>query len=91
MTSTKPKRRTRATRYFWESYDRMLASRVCVDVDSPYSTVCISAPGEDDIYLDNGKADEFINECRILWKRYPSLPRDVCEMAIAEPYTELWS
>ena len=91
MTSTKPKRRTRATRFIWQAYDRMRAGGVEVETDSAYQTVCISAPGVDDIFMQGDEADSFIEECRKLWKRYPSLPMDVCEMALAEPYTDLWS
>ena len=32
-----------------------------------------------------------IEECRKLWTRYPSLPMDVAELALAEPYADLWS
>lgn len=87
----KPKRRTRATRFIWQAYDRMKASGIDVDTDSGFSTVCISAPGEDDIFIRGDDADRFIDEARALWNRYRSLPMDVCEMALAEPYTDLWS
>ena len=89
--TTKPKPRTRATRFIWQAYDRMKAAGIDVDCDSSYSTVCISAPGQDDIFMQGDEADSFIEECCNLWNRYQSLPMDVCEMALAEPYTELWS
>ena len=88
--TTKPKRRTRATRFIWQAYDRMKAAGIDVDCDSGFSTVSISMPGEDDIFLQGDEADSFIEECHKLWKRYPSLPDYVCEMALAEPYTDLW-
>ena len=69
----------------------MKAAGIDVDCDSSYSTVCISAPGQDDIFMQGDEADSFIEECCNLWNRYPSLPMDVCEMALAEPYTDLWS
>lgn len=90
MTS-KPKRRTRATRFIWQAYDRMKASGIDVDCDSRFSTVCISCRGEDDIFMQGDDAAQFINEARAMWNRYPSLPDYVCEMALAEPYTDLWS
>ena len=88
--TTKPKRRTRATRFIWQAYDRMKAAGIDVDCDSAYQTVCISAPGVDDIFMQGDEADSFIEECRKMWTRYPSLPMDVCEMALAEAYTDLW-
>ena len=89
--TTKPKRRTRATRFIWQAYDRMKAAGIDVDCDSGFSTVAISAPGEDDIFMQGDDADQFISESRAMWKRYPSLPMSVCVMALAEPYTDLWS
>ena len=91
MTSTKPKPRTRATRVIWQAYDRMRAGGVEVETDSRFSTVCISCRGEDDIFMQGDDARSFIDEARAMWKRYPSLPMAVCEMALAEPYTDLWS
>lgn len=91
MNPNKPKRRTRATRFIWEAYDRMRAAGIAVETDSAYSTVAISAPGEDDIFMQGDEAESFIKECRKLWNRYRSLPMDVCELAIAEPYTYLWN
>ncbi len=89
--TTKPKRRTHATRHIWQAYDRMKAAGIDVDCDSSYSTVAISCRGEDDLFMQGDEADSFIDERRKLWNRYPSLPMDVCEMALAEPYTDLWS
>ena len=91
MTSTKPKPRTHATRFIWQAYDRMRAGGVEVETDSRFSTVCISCRGEDDIFMQGDDASSFIDEARAMWKRYPSLPMAVCEMALAEPYTDLWS
>jgi len=88
---SKPKPRTRATRFIWQAYDRMKAAGIDVDCDSGFSTVAISKAGEDDIFMQDEEADSFIDECRKMWNRYPSLPMDVCEMALAEPYTDLWS
>ena len=87
----KPKRRTHATRFIWQAYDRMRAAGVEVETDSAYQTVCISAPGVDDIFMQGDDVDQFISDALAMWKRYPSLPKYVCEMALAEPYTELWS
>lgn len=83
------RKRTRATRIFWDAAQRMRDAGITVDTDSGYSTVRINAPGEDSIFLHD--ADTFIDECKKLWRRYPSLPMDVCELALAEPYTDLWS
>ena len=79
------------TRIFWQAAQRMRDAGVTVDTDSGYSTVSIDAPGEESIFMQGDDADSFIDECRKLWTRYPSLPMDVAELAIAEPYTDLWS
>lgn len=77
------------TRVFWDAAKRMRDAGITVDTDSGYSTVSIDCPGEESIFIED--ADAFITECRKLWKRYPSLPMDIAELAIAEPYTDLWS
>ena len=85
---TKP---TRATRILWDIATRAREAGISVDCDSAYSTVCISAPGEEDIFMQGDEADQFLSEVDALCKRYPSLPRDIAELAIAEPYSVLWS
>ena len=82
---------TKATRIFWQAAQRMRNAGITVDTDSSYSTVSIDAPGQESIFMQGDDADAFIAECRKLWNRYPSLPMDVCELALAEPYTDLWS
>lgn len=79
------------TRIFWDAAKRMRDAGITVDTDSAYSTVSIDAPGQESIFMQGEDADSFIEECRKLWNRYPSLPMDVAELATAEPYTELWS
>lgn len=83
--------RTKATRIFWDAAKRMSDAGITVDTDSAYSTVSIDAPGQESIFMQGDEADSFIEECRKLWNRYPSLPMDVAELATAEPYTDLWS
>jgi len=85
---SKPNKRTRI---FWDAAQRMRDAGITVDTDSSYSTVSIDAPGQESIFMQGDDADTFIEECRKLWNRYPSLPMDVCELALAEPYTVLWS
>ena len=79
------------TRIFWQAAQRMRDAGVTVDTDSGYSTVSIDAPGQESIFMQGDEADSFIEECRKLWIRYPSLPMDVAELATAEPFTDLWS
>jgi len=85
---SKPNKRTR---FLWGAAQRMRDAGITVDTDSGYSTVSIDAPGQESIFMQGDDADAFIAECRNLWNRYPSLPMDVCELATAEPYTDLWS
>ena len=79
------------TRIFWDAAKRMRDAGITVDTDSAYSTVSIDAPGQESIFMQGDEADAFIAECEELWTRYPSLPMDVAELAMAEPYTNLWS
>lgn len=79
------------TRFIWDAAKRMRDAGITVDTDSSYSTVSIDAPGEESIFMQGEDADSFIEECRKLWNRYPSLPMDVAELATAEPYANLWS
>jgi len=79
------------TRIFWQAAQRMRDAGITVDTDSGYSTVSIDAPGEESIFMQGDDADSFIDECRKLWNRFPSLPMDVAELATAEPFTDLWS
>lgn len=79
------------TRVFWQAAQRMRDAGVTVDTDSGYSTVSIDAPGEESIFMQGDDADSFIEECRKLWSRYPSLPMDIAELATAELYSILWS
>ncbi len=85
---SKPNKRTRI---FWDAAQRMRDAGITVDTDSGYSTVSIDAPGQESIFMQGEDADAFIAECEKLWRRYPSLPMDVAELATAEPYTDLWS
>jgi hypothetical protein len=83
------RKRTRATRTIWQIADSAHAAGITVDCDSAYSTVSIECPGTDGAFMQGDDADTFIEECRKLWTRYPSLPMDVCELATAEPYSNL--
>lgn len=79
---------TRATKFIREAAARQRASGVTVDIDSPYSTVAIDAPGEDGIFMQGDEAETFISEVRALCKRFPSLDEDTAALALAEPYAE---
>lgn len=85
------RRRTSATRFIWEIADRVHASGVNVDADSSMSTVAIDAPGSDGVFMQGDDADSFCESCKALWNMYPSLPMDVCELAIADSYCDLLS
>jgi hypothetical protein len=82
---------TKATRYIVESAQRCINGNVTVDVDSSYQTVSIDAPGEESIFMQGDEAQDFIDQRDALTKRYPSLSDYVAELALAEPYTDLWS
>ena len=82
---------TRATKYIVAAARRCTDSGVTVDCDSTYSTVAIDAPGEETIFMQGDEADTFIAERDALTSKYRSLPDYVAELALAEPYTDLWS
>lgn len=82
---------TKATRIIWQIANSARAAGITVDCDSAYSTVAIDAPGEETIFMQGDEADQFINECEKLCKRFPSLPMDIAELATAEPYSVIWS
>lgn len=79
---------TKATKFIREAAARCRAGGVTVDIDSPYSTVAIDAPGEDGVFFQGEEAESFIAEVRALCKRYPSLDEDTAALALAEPYAE---
>ena len=64
---------------------------VSVDCDSSFSTVAITSPGFDEIFLQGDDADNFIDQCRAMSERCQCLNFDVIELAMAEPYTDLWN
>jgi hypothetical protein len=79
---------TRATKFIREAAARCRADGVTVDIDSPYSTVAIDAPGHDGVFMQGDEAETFIDEVRALCKRYPSLDEDTAALALAAPYAE---
>jgi len=65
---------------------------VSVECDSGFSTVCISAKGQDDIFMQGDDADAFILEIENLSKRCKALNPEIIKLALAEPYCEnLWN
>ncbi len=82
---------TKATRYIHEAADYSEASGVVIDWDSAFSTFCISAKGEDDIFMQGEEADSAISEIDSLCKKYPSLDAYTAALCIAKPYIEcIW-
>jgi hypothetical protein len=64
---------------------------VNVECDSAFSTVLISAHGEDDIFMQGYEADAFIQSVEDMGARCKCLSPAIIELALAEPYTDLWS
>ena len=64
---------------------------VAVDCDSAFSTVCISTPGQEDIFMQGDDAAQFIAEVETMGNRCKSLSPEVIELALAEPYADLWA
>jgi len=51
------RKRTRATRVFWQAAQRMRDAGITVDTDPSYSTVSIDAPGQESIFMQGDEAD----------------------------------
>ena len=67
-------------------------SGASVDVDRSYSTVCISAPGEDDIFMQGDDADQFIGQIDAISKKCRSVNFDDIELHLAKDYIDcIWS
>lgn len=82
---------TKATRFIHAAANRMRNSDITIDIDSSFSTVCISCPGEDDIFMQGDDAESFIEEVETMCKRFPSLDEDTAALSLAEPYVEcIW-
>lgn len=69
-----------------------LGDDVDVDVDYFMGTVSITAPGQDDIFLQGEDAEAFIRQVEETWERVGTLPTDVVERAQAATYAEcIWN
>ena len=64
---------------------------VTVNVDNRFGTVCISAPGKDDIFMQGDDASGFIKVCRDLWERAGDIDMPTVELAVAKDYVDcIW-
>jgi hypothetical protein len=67
-------------------------AHVDVDINSGLPTVCISAPGEEDIFMQGEEAEAFIAEVGKLYDESGDVTYDECALHAAEAYCEnLWS
>ena len=83
---------TKHNRHLYAAAKRMRDAGITIDMNSAYSWVSIDAPGEESIFMQGEEADNFVDECENLSRRYRSVSRDVIELALAEPYAEtLWN
>ena len=64
---------------------------VTVHMVTNLGTVTISAPNEEDIFLQGDDADIFLSEVENLWHVTQTLTRGTIALYLAEPYTDLWS
>ena len=67
-------------------------SGVSIDWGSDYDDwVCISAKGEDDIFMQGDGAREFMMEVETIEKRYRSFDTYTAALVVAKPYVEcIW-
>lgn len=64
---------------------------VTVEVDQLIGTVCISTPGQDDIFMQGDDAEAFIKECQDLYETAGDIDMDTVELSVAKPYVEcIW-
>lgn len=67
-------------------------SGASVMVISSFPTVCISAKGQDDIFMQGDDAKQFISEVETISNRCKRLNFDIIELALAKPYIDcIWS
>jgi hypothetical protein len=59
-----------------------------VDINRLLPTVCISAPGEEDIFMQGDEAEAFIAEVDKLYEQAGDVTEDECALCHAEPYCE---
>lgn len=74
--------------------DVMFMRTVVVEVDSSYSTVCISDTTgiHEDIFMQGEDAEAFIAERDRLYEETGDLCEDVIELHLARPYVEtIWN
>lgn len=65
---------------------------VDVEIDRSMGTVCISAQGEEDIFMQGDEADEFIAEVDKLWNDAQHVTEDEAALCAASPYVEcIWN
>jgi hypothetical protein len=66
-------------------------SGASVDLDTSMPTVCISAPGEPDIFMQGDDARQFEDQVRAYEDQYPDVDSDDIELFVAWPYIEnIW-
>lgn len=70
---------------------RMRTAGIHVEVNRSFGWVAITCKGEEDIFMQGDEADEFMEEVRKIGARCTSLAEDTIELALAEPYTDLWA
>lgn len=64
---------------------------VTVNIDNHLGTVCISTPGQEDIFMQGDDAEQFIAAVDEMYDEAGDVTEDQCALCLAEPYTDLWS
>jgi len=82
----------RTSTFIRQSADYARRSGASVDVDRSYSTVCISAHGQDDIVMHGDDADRFIDQIDAISKKCRSVNFEDIELHLAKDYIDcIWS
>jgi len=78
----------RTSTFIRQSANYVRRSGASVDVDRSYSTVCISAHGQDDIFMHGDDADQFIDQIDAISKKCRSVNFDDIELHLAKDYID---
>jgi len=73
-----------------QQYDYVVNSGITVDITNHMSWVAIECIGYEGIFMQGDEADDFINKCTNIGKRFRSLTSTEAELIAAYDYAELF-
>ena len=85
-------KRNKSNRFLIDAAKFVINSGVSIDWGSNCDDwVCISAPDEDDIFMQGDSAREFMDEMEAIERRFRSFDSYTAALVVAKPYVEcIW-